>query len=511
MSTRLAVLAAVFSLGCASARFNRENALAWAAADSRVLEGCYDCLQYARETYERIAASRKARTGDSIFVRIFETNLLLALREKELALDSRSTLDFARTSLPRLPASLDALRLLRMVEAVLPDGTGRPTTVERLRQTHARYIPGIPDEVAWLATAPIRPVVRNYIALALECSYADAKRKRPEIAANAPPITVYRTGTCTNVDPTIVWRALTAVPVFHEAAYFLGSAAAMAAEETGGEDAARLLSQAYARFPRAIGVTFMSGWLGSIIGDCPSAIRYFNETIALDTLHEQAMLQRTMCLSTLHQDSAAIASATQLIPIEMETKGQGYYWRAVSQLRLKSLPSARSDIEAAKALSRGPNVLTVAGIIEHDQNDLEIAEKDLREARDVFTGDQNCTAAWYLALVLNKGNRPRESAEQFELAMSCYDFKVAVIRSRIVRAQEKASQYPAFTAKRIARLAADSVDQRSRYYASAFNAAGNIANAGNRPRALELLAIAAIDPKLSEPVAKLRAAIGAMR
>jgi tetratricopeptide (TPR) repeat protein len=511
MLARLAVLATALSLGCASARLNRENVLALAAADARVLEGCYDCLLYARETYERIAASRKAKTGDSIFVRIFETSLLLALREKELALDSRSTIEFARVLLPRLPTSLDAQRLLRMVDVALPDGTGRPSTVEKLKQTHASYIPRIPGEIAWLATAPIRPVVRNYIALALECSYAEPKHKRPQLAVGAPPIIVYRTGICTNVDPTIVWRALTAVPVFHDAAYFLGSAAAMAAEETGG-DAARLLSQAYARFPRAVGVTFMSGWLGSVIGNCPSAVRYFDETLAIDTLHEHAMLQRTMCLSNLHRDSAAIVSATQLIPIETETKGQGYYWRAVSRLRLKELPSARSDIEAAKALTRrSPTVLTLAGIIEHDQNDLAIAEKDLREARDAVTGDQNCTAAWYLALVLNKGNRPRESAEQFELAMSCYDFKVAVIRSRIAKAQEKASQYPEFTAKRIARLAADSVDQRSRYYASAFNAAGNIANAGNRARALELLEVAASDPKLSEPVAKLRAAIGSMR
>jgi len=58
---------------------------------------------------------------------------------------------------------------------------------------------------------------------------------------------------------------------------------------------------------------------------------------------------------------------------------------------------------------------------------------------------------------------------------------------------------------------ADSVDNRSRYFASAFNAAGNLANAGDRPRALELLAIAASDPKLTESVTRLRAAITASR
>jgi hypothetical protein len=511
MSTRLAVLAAVLSLGCAGARINREAALALAAADARVLEGCYDCLLYARETYERVAASRRAKAGDSIFVRIFETNLLLALREKELALDSRSSIDFARVLLPRLPTTLDAQRLLRMVDAVLPDGTGRPATVANLRKVHAAYIPKLPGEVAWLATASVRPVVRNYITLALECSYAESDHKPPPLGHTAPPIIAYRNGTCAKVEPTILWRALNAVPVFHEAAYFLGSNAAFAADETGGEDAARLLSQAYSRFPKSPVVTFMSGWLGSVIGDCRGALRYFDETLQIDSTHEMALLERTNCLSQLRKDSAAIASATRLIALEADMMALGYYWRALSRHRLKELAAARSDIEVAKRRALGPNVLTLAGVIAYDQDQLGVAERDLYEARGWFRGNENCTAALYLGLVLNKQQRARESAEQFEAAMACHETKIADIRSRIIRAQEKAAMYPAFTAKRIASMAADSVEERTRYHASAFNAAGNYANAGNRPRALELLDIAAGDPKLSEPVAKLRAAIGAVR
>ena len=60
--------------------------MALAAADARILEGCYDCLLAARATYERLAGS-KYMQRDTMLLRLFETELLLALREKELQLD----------------------------------------------------------------------------------------------------------------------------------------------------------------------------------------------------------------------------------------------------------------------------------------------------------------------------------------------------------------------------------------------------------------------------------------
>jgi hypothetical protein len=201
-----------------------------------------------------------------------------------------------------------------------------------------------------------------------------------------------------------------------------------------------------------------------------------------------------------------------LIALGTGLAGQGHYWRAVSQLRLRTLPAARADIEVAKRQARGPNSLTIAGIIEHDQDDLAIAEADLMEARGALRGDENCTAAWYLGLVFGKQQqRAKESAAGFEAAMQCYDVRVADARYRIGVLEGRPTRHPQVRARRIAALVADSVDNRSRYFASAFNAAGHLANAGDRARALQLLAIAASDPKLAEPVTRLRAAITAAR
>src|SRR5688500_4184798 len=61
-----------FTLGCASARINRENARVLAGADARVRDGCYDCLLEAQRVYAQLADAkttnntRKARTRDSV-------------------------------------------------------------------------------------------------------------------------------------------------------------------------------------------------------------------------------------------------------------------------------------------------------------------------------------------------------------------------------------------------------------------------------------------------------------
>jgi hypothetical protein len=518
---RLLCLAlAASTTSCAARRIRAENALALAAADARVLEGCYDCLLEAKGTYEQLAKS-KYLEPDSIAQLLFETELLIALRERELALDWRPTLERATALVPRVPRGLDANRLLELVRAVTPDATGRPTWAARQRRGRD-FVTRVPEHVAWVRAAPMRPVVRDYLALALDCSY-DGRvhwpnmRTRPQprrsiLTPGMPPIIAYRVGTCIGSDTIVLAGVRRDVPRFVETSYWTGSFTAMTAESDGGVAADSLLEAAYDRFPRAPGVVFMLGFVGTLIGDCVGAIARFDETLAIDSTFEGAVLQRTICLSGLHRDTAAIASATRLIDMAGESLDQGFYWRALSRHRLKDLPAARADINFAKQRSPdASNVLTLAGVIEHDQADFAVAEKDLRGARELVRGDQNCTAAYYLGLVLNKTSRARASGEQFQAAMDCYDVQVWLLRTKIQQAQAAAERNPEFAARRVASLAADSSAKRSLYWASAFNAAGNMANAGDLARATQLLDIAASDPALADKIAIMRAAIRSVR
>src|SRR4029453_2847455 len=97
---RLWLAGLVLWVGCASAPVRKQDQGALADADALVLQGCYDCLLEAGATYERVAVGR---ARPLVITRLFETNLLIALREKELALDWSAALERARALIPGLP------------------------------------------------------------------------------------------------------------------------------------------------------------------------------------------------------------------------------------------------------------------------------------------------------------------------------------------------------------------------------------------------------------------------
>ena len=173
--------------------------------------------------------------------------------------------------------------------------------------------------------ASLTPAVRKYIALAADCSYPERNKskadssleKRRQLPINAPPLTTYRAADCAKPDTLALKRVLLQVPTFTEAAYSLGNVVVWLADQTGGDDANRYYEQTRQRFLSAAGVRFMSGWLSLNIGDCDQAVRFYDEALALQPLHNRALLQKTICLSRTHQDTAAIASATRLIALEI--------------------------------------------------------------------------------------------------------------------------------------------------------------------------------------------------
>ena len=118
-----AVVCVVVSGACASAPKTQPGVIELARADTLVSEGCYDCLTEAREIYQTWAVGKARPT---ILPRLFETTVLLGLREKELALDPTKRFDAAKALVPELPPTYSAAGYLEMAAAVLPDNIGTP-------------------------------------------------------------------------------------------------------------------------------------------------------------------------------------------------------------------------------------------------------------------------------------------------------------------------------------------------------------------------------------------------
>jgi tetratricopeptide (TPR) repeat protein len=517
----------VVSMGCASMPIKPQDAQALADADRRVLSGCYDCLIDARDTYERIAV---AKVRPLVVQRLFETQILIVLREIELAIDWQAALARARelgrevTSLPPskvkdAPPALDVARVLALVDLAPPDDYGWPSmAVQLYRRDRLRVLPKLADELTWLETAPLGAAVRDYLRMTIDCNYGTAavlgaqRRPRdwkPELAADAPVLLQYRRAMCGEVAAADLEAVRAAVPRFVETSYLLGRLAVAQLQAVGNVARARDEAQAfYARFPQSSSATYLFGAYHQHVGDCRAALPFYDETVALQPGHERALLGRTVCLTYTKQNEEAVAAAGRMIELKTPNVSDAYYWRAWNQRFLQRLPAARADIEQAKSLRAAGEIFTLAGMIEHDQDDLPPAEADLRMALSMSDGSRNCEAGWYLGLVHMKKQEWPAAAAQFDRTMDCYHGR-QLENELARRSMERREQLdPEFKARQLASFDAvvrESMSQRS---AAAYNAANIYARSGNVDRAKALIEIAALDSTLAARVAELRKILG---
>jgi len=499
-----AVIALVALAACA-ARAARVDPAALVRAHDLVRQGCYGCLLAARETYEGMAAADRA---DAVALRLFEVHLLIALREKELGVDSSGSLDRARALLPRLHPQ--AARYLELVAAVPPDEAGAPKKVLGEYLTTLLREEFRPPALGWVRQGVLEPLVREYVAVAVECGRAVLTgRDAPESAIDAPILT-YRRAICPATPDATALESLRDTPSgYGDAALFLARAALVsregaAASVTSKTSAAAraYLEEAAASFPRSASIAYELGRVAQIEGDLRRAAGQYSRALDLQPDHEDARLGRAMALSYLTQPDAAVADATVLIDSGAYNRGEAFYWRAFNRHRAKDLEAARADIEQAKRLALSSRVLTLAGMIERDQGELSAAVLDLTQA--VALDGANCAARWYLGVVRHAGEEWLESGVAFGGAARCYD--AAALRSERGR-DEMAARTDVdeeFRARQLEGFEAAIKEDRSQESAAALNAAIGYALGGDRGTADKYLDQAAKDPERRMAVADLR-------
>ncbi len=100
---QLCLAASVLLTACASVPVAPPPVLSeaeLAAADARLAQGCYDCLIDARDRYARLA---DGPFRASLLPWLFEAELLITARERELDLPAAASLDRARLLAIELP------------------------------------------------------------------------------------------------------------------------------------------------------------------------------------------------------------------------------------------------------------------------------------------------------------------------------------------------------------------------------------------------------------------------
>jgi tetratricopeptide (TPR) repeat protein len=180
------------------------------------------------------------------------------------------------------------------------------------------------------------------------------------------------------------------------------------------------------------------------------------------------------------------------------------YWRAYNLRTLRRLPEARQDIERAKRLAVGRSTLTLAGVIEYEQEDYGPAEIDLTRALKLADGSANCEGAWYLGLVYMKREAWASAAPRFEAAVTCYQLRRGEAEQARRTLDARMNVDADFKARQMATLDASIKESISQRAAAAYNAASVHAQLGDLPRARSFVEIAATDESLSAELAALR-------
>jgi tetratricopeptide (TPR) repeat protein len=486
---KLGVLVLFLSAGCASAPIKKQDQASLVVAETRVLEGCYTCLLEARDIFTRVAIG-KARP--LVVARLFEVHVLIGMREKELAMDGSEAFAKARALVPELPPTYAGAQYLDIAQLIPPDPTGTP------RVEQSAYRNGVqPARFAELkqgltmgeASAPFRA----YLSASLDCLPANISRPGVTVTPNAPPIAIpadapplvkYRLATCPVNRSNVLQELLTQTPSFIEAGVFLARQPSLTITPTYVKNMRTWLNVAYAGFPRSPSITYSLGALSQTIGDCKAAIRSYEDTIALKDRHEDAALQRVICLGHLGQFVPAIEAATRIIDRGYYNLPEAFYWRAWNHHRRTELPLARSDIDRALALLFNSQVLTLGGIIKYDQDDLVKAEADLKEA--IRIDPRQCIAHWYMGLVTFKKATWPEAASRFGTCATCYE-KSADENVRQLDAMRQADLDPEFKAIQIAGFEAVIKEDRDQQWGAILNAANAFARAEQIETALKWL------------------------
>jgi tetratricopeptide (TPR) repeat protein len=498
MLPRTAVLVLLAALPACAARTPSLAPAELARAQALVREGCYDCLLEARAIYDAAPASRRRAVQQPLF----EIELLLAMREKELAIDPSATVARARAAAEGLPPSLDTDAILQLVEFLPEDATGRRILPPAERRQ-------FDDSLALVDRSPLSPIVRGYLRLSLQCGRVPVDAATP-IAERETPLISYRLAICDNPIQTAPLQAVRkAVPRFVETSFFLGRAAMGSLPGTDGRQASGLFEEAYARFPESPAITFNLATVYQATGDCRRGEDFFSRTLALRDGHIEARLGRAICRTYLSKPEDAIADASILIDGRASNRAEAYYWRAWNRRHLKQIELARADIDQARALRYNAQVLTLAGMIEHDQREFDRAREDLTRARSM--DPRECQARWYLGLVGYATEAWAESADGFADAADCYARAIAETEAQRGQMAKRDDVSEEFRARQLAGFDAAIAEDSSQKSAADLNAAINYARARDVEKATTYMKRAAVDPQRRSAVEDLRQVLGVPR
>ena len=252
-------------------------------ANSSFDKGCFVCLTDAFEIYQELLSHPLDR--GTAQQKLFQTSLLLALREKELDIQNERYEDEAETWIPDPPSS-DSLLALEIVEATSSSSSG--FSDERLEEhfkglRRLREIAGSDKLVSSLKQQADAEWFGAYIYMSLMNALNASKGDDigPEIdslaeAHGASPPALYKYAISTGSDRARLENVVQLEPRFYETHFFLGQTALKEGDLYGGE---AHLAEAHRHFPDSLTIVTLLAETVLEIGESEKSLEYYEKAL----------------------------------------------------------------------------------------------------------------------------------------------------------------------------------------------------------------------------------------
>lgn len=472
-----------------------EDEVVLARAASLAAEGHYAAFKKALGLYRMLYGRRVLR--QKVAAPYVQTGLLLALREKQVGLDSPATLDEVRKVIDENPF-LAAYQDAALVIASIPV---RSRGVQRDISTKGWDKEGADSRKAAEERLRSRAAADEFSAAVLaawSCSlgrHSEKWRDPAEILASFPASLVlkYEVAICGQEDKELLNELLAAEPEFAEAHFHLGEAAL---KERRLLEAEEHLLEAMRAIPESPQPPLLLAGIAFATEEFDRGLRFYERALEISPEYRDALLGKAICQGYLGRFEESMKTLERILELGFWLIGESHYWLAwnLHELGRDTVAIVHVD-EAKKRLPTNSHVFGLAGTLALGLNELDRAEKDFLES--LVHNPANTESLFGLGtLHTRKAEWPR-AAEFFGRAGRAYDAETAALEATIEDLRGS-SMPPERKSRLLARRSSQLERIRLAGATACYSAAAAHFNAGEKAAAFGYAEKAAAHPALKE-------------
>lgn len=469
-------------------------------AQMLVGQGHYSAFKRAVRLYGdlyRLPSMRPKISGSYV-----EACLLLALRERQVGIESPAVIDLADRLIGENPGLKGLAPYAVVIRAVPVNTPGVMSDIDTTFRSGTNAENFRSSEEAVRKRAETEGFAA-YVMAARACSFGRFSGDFPNAAQylKAYPDSVlmkYLAATCGENDPQLLAQLLARDPGFAEAHFHLGQAALKRGELLTAE---KELLEAYAAIPESPQTRILLAGIYFATEEFDQSLAFYDLTLQISPEYRDALLGKAVCLSYMGRYEESMAALNRILELGYWLMGESHYWLAWNLRELKRNPEALIHVDEAKGrLPTNAEVFALSGTIALDLDNFDRAEKDFLESLQY--NPAGTESLFGLGTVATRRNRWEAAGTWFEKAGQAFDGVAAALRVKIDEI-ENSTLSPERRSK-LLRNRQGQLDRTLLTGATAFyDAAAAYLNASQPEKARACAARSAVHPALREKTDEL--------